>query len=87
LDATSLDSIPEMPKSYPEYSQFKELPAWGFYIRHAKNVIFDNVKLTAEKRDYRPAIVVQESENVKLRKMKYKEPGGSKKQTHFYKTK
>jgi hypothetical protein len=87
LDAASLDSIPEMPKSYPEYSQFKELPAWGFYIRHAKDVTFDNVRLTSEKRDYRPAIVVQESENVKLKKMKYKEPGGSKKQIHFYKTK
>ncbi len=25
-----LDKVPEMPKAYPEFSQHKELPAWGF---------------------------------------------------------
>ena len=53
-----LDSIPEMPKSYPEFSQFRELPAWGFYIRHAKGVTLENVELIAQKPDYRPAVVL-----------------------------
>ena len=35
-----LDKVPEMAASYPEFSMFKELPAWGFYIRHAKGVRF-----------------------------------------------
>ena len=74
-------------KAYPEFSQFKELPAWGFYIRHAKGIVFDNVKLTAKERDYRPAIVVHEAEDVDLRKVRYKEPGGGKKQVHVYKSK
>lgn len=44
-----------MRDTYPEFSQFKELPAWGFYIRHAKGITFDNVKFIAEKPgDYRP---------------------------------
>ncbi|MFQ8805155.1 MAG: hypothetical protein ACLR8Y_08780 [Alistipes indistinctus] len=58
-----------MPKAYPEFSQFKELPAWGFYIRHAKGITFDNVTLTAEKPDYRPAIV--------LDRRTRRRPGGS----------
>ena len=49
-----------MPKSYPEFSQFKELPAWGFYIRHAEGVHFQNVTLTAAEKDYRPAIVLDD---------------------------
>ena len=55
-----LEKVPEMPKSYPEFSQFKELPAWGFYIRHAEGVHFQNVTLTAAEKDYRPAIVLDD---------------------------
>ena len=53
-----LDKVPEMPKAYPEFSQHKELPAWGFYVRHVEGITFKNVKLTALKEDYRPAIVL-----------------------------
>src|SRR5690606_23846604 len=56
-DPSELDSIPEMADKYPEFSQFKELPAWGFYIRHAKNIDFKNVTFKAARKDYRPAIV------------------------------
>lgn len=55
-----LDNVPEMPTAYPEFSQFKELPAWGFYIRHAEGITFNNVKLYADKKDYRPAIVLDD---------------------------
>ena len=41
----SLDSIPELLAKYPEYSMFKELPAWGFYVRHAQQIHFKNVRL------------------------------------------
>src|SRR5690606_3159384 len=52
--------IPEMPEKYPEFSQFKELPAWGFYLRHADRITFRNVTLRAESQDYRPAIVLDD---------------------------
>ena len=35
-----LDKVPEIPAKYPEFSMFKELPAWGFYIRHAEEISF-----------------------------------------------
>jgi hypothetical protein len=86
LKPAELDSIPEMAASYPEFSQFKELPAWGFYVRHAKNITFENVTLTAKARDYRPAIVLDDVKGITFTKMKYNEPGGSKKQLHAYKS-
>lgn len=69
-----LDSIPEMPAKYPEFSQWKELPAWGFYIRHAENVEFENVTLKAEKKDYRPAIVLDDVKGGSLKAIKFIEP-------------
>lgn len=52
-----LDSIPELEKRYPEFSNWKELPAWGFYVRHVDGISFKNVKLTVADVDYRPAFV------------------------------
>ena len=86
LSAKELDAIPEMPDAYPEFSQFKELPAWGFYIRHAKGITFDNVSLTAQKSDYRPAIVTDDVKDMTLSGVTYQEPGKSKKQLHTYKS-
>jgi hypothetical protein len=85
-DPASLDSIPNMIRSYPEFSQFKELPAWAFWVRHAENISFKNVKFTAKKADYRPAIVVQESKNVTFEKATSSNPG-NKKKIHTYKVK
>ncbi|MDR1813820.1 MAG: glycoside hydrolase [Tannerella sp.] len=87
LKPADLDSIPELATAYPEFSNFMELPAWGFWIRHVKNVTFENITLTAKERDYRPAIVVQEAEKVTFKNIQYNEPGGGKKQLHTYKTK
>ncbi len=86
IKSSDLDSIPEMKSAYPEFSQFKELPAWGFYIRHAKNITFENVTLTAKAKDYRPAIVLDDVNGATFTGMKFKEPGGSKKQLHVYKS-
>jgi hypothetical protein len=55
-----LEHIPEMEEAYPEFSQFKELPAWGFYIRHAEGITFENVRLRAVAKDYRPALVLDD---------------------------
>jgi hypothetical protein len=55
-----LDSVPEKPNAYPEFSMFRELPAWGIYVRHARDVQFTNLKLTCNKKDYRTAIVLDD---------------------------
>ena len=63
-----------MITSYPEFSQFKELPAWAFYIRHADGIHFKNIKITALKSDYRPAIVMDDVNGATLDKVKFIEP-------------
>lgn len=54
------DSIPELETQYPEFSMFKELPAWGFYIRHADDIQFRNVTLRLKGEDYRRAVVAKD---------------------------
>ena len=76
-----LQKIPEMEEAYPEFSPFKELPAWGFYLRHVDGIAFENVNLIAKQPDYRPAIVMDNVHDALLTDIHYIEPGKkSKKQ-------
>lgn len=61
-----LDSVPEEINSYPEFSMFGELPSWGFYVKHARNITFKNLTLKLSNDDFRPAFVFDDVENVKL---------------------
>ncbi len=82
-----LDSIPEMEAAYPEFSQFKELPAWAFYLRHVDGVNFENVKFTAKDKEYRPAVVMDDVKNAQMTKVEYNEPNKKgKKQLVLYKS-
>jgi polygalacturonase len=47
--------IAEKPKDYPEATMFGMLPAYGFYIRHARNITFAGLEITNRKDDARPA--------------------------------
>ena len=78
-----LDSIPEMAAAYPEFSQFKELPAWGMYIRHAEGIEFENVTFTALKKDYRPSIVIDDVKGAIFKGMRFNEPESKGKQQIF----
>lgn len=73
-----LDKVPEMAASYPEFSMFKELPAWGFYIRHAKGITFENVILICEKKDYRTAVVLDDVTGAEFKTLMVSETGGKK---------
>ncbi len=74
-----LEKVPELPAKYPEFSMFKELPAWGFYIRHAKGITFENVFITCQKEDYRTAIVLDDVHGINFKDLKVEEPGKKKK--------
>ncbi len=58
--------VPENERSYPEPSMFGVLPAYGFYVRHARGVTFDNVAVSFEKPDCRPAFVLDNVANVQF---------------------
>ncbi|MFC1766783.1 glycoside hydrolase family 28 protein [Planctomycetota bacterium] len=54
--------VPENENAYPEQFTFGVLPAWGAYIRHAKNVEFKNVTMTTGEPDARQKIVLHDVE-------------------------
>lgn len=66
IELDSLHRVPEKPSDYPEFSMFGELPAWGIYIRHAKDLKFKNVKLSYKEFDFRPALVFDDAKNIEL---------------------
>ncbi|MBC7796475.1 MAG: right-handed parallel beta-helix repeat-containing protein, partial [Pyrinomonadaceae bacterium] len=57
---------PENEKHYPEPSMFGVLPAYGFYVRHARGITFDNVEVSFEKEDARPAFLLDDVKNVEF---------------------
>ena len=61
-----LSLVPEQADRYPEFSMFGELPAWGFYVRHVKNIVFENVDLRAVAPDFRPALVFDDVQSPTL---------------------
>ena len=74
-----LEAMPELEKSYPEFSQWKEEPAWGFYVRHADGLIFENVTISLTAEDYRPAFVFDDVDGVSFRNVQIKDPSTEKK--------
>ena len=81
-----LEKVPEMGSSYPEFSMFKELPAWGFYIRHARNLRLENIVLSAEREDYRTAIILDDVHGITINNLKVTEPGGIKEPLYSYRS-
>jgi polygalacturonase len=51
---------PEEAPSYPEPTMFGDLPATGFFIRHARNVEMSNVEIAVSSPDARPAFWLQD---------------------------
>lgn len=58
--------VPEQVAKYPEFSMFGELPAWGFYVRHVRDIVFRNVCLSLADSDFRPAFVFDDVFGIKL---------------------
>lgn len=53
----------EKPNAYPEPTMFGQLPATGFYMRHAKNVELTNVEIATQAPDARPALYLEDVED------------------------
>jgi polygalacturonase len=81
-----LDKVPELGANYPEFSMFKELPAWGFYIRHARNLTLENIKLVCNKKDYRIAVVLDDVHGATFTGLSISEPGNKKEPVYSYRS-
>lgn len=62
-----LRDIPEAEHSYPENKMFgASLPAYGFYLRHARNISFDDVQFNLAVPDDRKDIYLEDCEDVQV---------------------
>jgi polygalacturonase len=61
---------PEREKEYPEPSMFGLLPAYGFFIRHARGVELSNVEVAYMQEDRRPAFVLHHASGVEFQHVK-----------------
>ncbi|MEI8288704.1 MAG: glycosyl hydrolase family 28 protein [Verrucomicrobiota bacterium] len=71
-----LSLVPEQADRYPEFSMFGELPAWGFYVRHGQNIVFENVDFHAVAADFRPALVFDDVQSPALNAVRITPTGG-----------
>ncbi len=67
--------VPEFSDQYPYNRMFgTELPSYGFYIRHAENIMMENVTLSYEGNDIRPALVLDDTKKIRILGLEAKEP-------------
>jgi hypothetical protein len=65
---------PEKDNAYPEPAMFGDMPSYGFFIRHAKNIQLDNVEVSVEKDDARPAFVLDDVRGAEFNHIKAERP-------------
>lgn len=70
-------TVPENEKNYPEPSMFGTLPAYGFYIRHARGITMDNVTVRYENREERPAFLFEDVSGLDLFRIDAQQPTGA----------
>lgn len=61
--------IPENEKNYPEPGMLGAAPAYGLFVRHAKNITLDNIELHVANPDYRPAMRFDDVKGIQLWKI------------------
>jgi polygalacturonase len=71
--------VPEKERDYPENRMFGwTLPAYGFYMRHAKNITLDNIRFNLLHPDARPALWLEDVHHLKATGLEADMPiGGS----------
>ncbi len=68
--------VPEKTEAYPRGEMFGRLPAYGFFIRHGKNITLDNVSLDVVEDENRPAIVADDIDRLDITNLKAKASPG-----------
>ena len=71
--------VEELETLYPESTMFGTLPAYGMYVRHARNIQLYGLSFELLKEDGRPAIICDDVDNADIQQiMTYGEKGGKK---------
>ena len=73
----ALNKVGEHEKSYPDPQEFGDMPAYGFFIRHAKNIELNHVEMKLENDDFRPAIILDDVTGASLNYVKTNKIGSA----------
>jgi len=68
--------VPGFEKEYPEPYRFGILPSYGFFVRHVKDIQFNNVEVSFLKDDMRPAFYLDDVKGVDFNFVKAQKTGG-----------
>lgn len=60
-------NIPEQEKEYPECNRFRNINAFGVFIRHAKNINLENIKIKPRENTYRKFKKIIDCENFSIK--------------------
>jgi polygalacturonase len=70
--------VPENEKAYPEPAKMGIMPAYGFFIRHAKDIQLNNVEVSFMGDEVRPAFYIEDVEGIQLDGVKAADAGRGK---------
>ncbi|MBR5544491.1 MAG: hypothetical protein IKU66_03355 [Clostridia bacterium] len=59
--------IPEQEKEYPECNRFRNINAYGVFVRHAKNIALENVNVKPRNKTYRKFKKIVDCENFSIK--------------------
>lgn len=62
--------VPEFEKRYPDPNKFGVIPAYGFFIRHVKNLVMQDVTISFLNDDYRPPFILDDVKGAAFRYIK-----------------
>jgi polygalacturonase len=71
-------NVPEYEKSYPEPQKFGVMPAYGFFIRHVKDIALNNVEISYLGRETRAAFILDDVNGASLFNIKAQQPSDAK---------
>jgi len=58
--------VPAMMRKYPSAYKFRELSTYGFYVRHARAVLLDQVRLSLDTPDTRHALIFEDAADLSI---------------------
>jgi hypothetical protein len=62
--------IPEAVSSYPEFSMFGELPAWGLFSRHVEGLRISDVRIRSIHPDHRMPLLFMDTKSMRMKDMR-----------------
>lgn len=68
--------VPELEKGYPDPQNFGKIPAYGFFIRHARNIEMSDIELVLENEDSRPPFILEDVKGASFFNVRTSHPEG-----------